>query len=75
MIFTPSERCLKKICLEYRFATTKDIKSKLESSDIHASERTVRQAKIDCYSCYESETSQLFLGPQGQTFGLLEISE
>ena len=80
MILTPrSERCLKKICLEDRFATTKDIKSKLESSDIHASERTVieaqivrftvqslqtrSEAKIDC--CYESETSQLGQGPQG----------
>ena len=42
-IFTPrSEHCLKKICLEDQFVTTKDIKSKLESSDIHASERTVR---------------------------------
>ena len=48
MIFTPrSERCLKKICLEDRFATTKDIKSKLESRDIHASERTVRRRLSD----------------------------
>ena len=40
-IFTPrSERCFQKICLEDRFATTKDINSMLESSDIHASERT-----------------------------------
>ena len=89
MIFTPrSEHCLKKICLKDWFASTKNIKSKLESSDIHASERTVRrrlsdlqfkaywpfsEAKIDC--CYESETSQLGQGPQGQKFGLLEISE
>ena len=47
IIFTPrSERCLK-ICLEDRFATTNDIKSKLESSDIHASERTVRRRLSD----------------------------
>ena len=48
MIFTQrSECCLKKICLEDRCATTKDIKSKLESSDIHASERTVRRRLSD----------------------------
>ena len=48
MIFTPrSERCMKKICLEDRFATTKDIKSKLGNSDIHASERTVRCRQSD----------------------------
>ena len=48
MIFTPrSKRCLKKICLEDRFATTKPIKSKLESSDIHAYERTVRRRLSD----------------------------
>ena len=48
MIFTPrSECCLKNICLEDRFATTKDIKSKLESSDIHISERTVRRRLSD----------------------------
>lgn len=47
-IFTPrSERCLKKICLEDRFASTKDIKSKLESNNIHASERTVRRKLSD----------------------------
>ena len=47
-IFTPrSERCFKKICLEDRFATTKYIKSMLESSDIHASERTVRRRMSD----------------------------
>ena len=47
-IFTPrSERCLKKICLEDRFATTKDMKSKLESSDIHVSERTLRRKLLD----------------------------
>ena len=41
LIFTPrSESCFKKICLEDQFVTTKDIKSILESSDIHASERT-----------------------------------
>ena len=48
MIFTPrSECCLKKICLEDQFASTKDIKSKLESSDIHTSERTVRRRLSD----------------------------
>ena len=48
LIFTQrSERCFKKICLEDRFATTKDIKSMLESSDIHASERTVRRRMSD----------------------------
>ena len=48
MIFTArSERCLKKICLEDRFAITKDIKSMLESSDIHSSERTVRRRVSD----------------------------
>ena len=48
IIFTLiSERCLKKICLEDRFATTKDIKSKLESSDIQASEKTVRRRLSD----------------------------
>ena len=48
IIFPPrSERCLKKICLEDWFATTKDIKSKLESSDIHTSERTVRRRLSD----------------------------
>ena len=47
MIFTPRSECCLKICLEDRFATTKDIKSKLESSDIHASERTVRRRLSD----------------------------
>ena len=48
MIFTPrSECCLKNICLKDQFALTKDIKSKLESSDIHASERTVRHRLSD----------------------------
>lgn len=47
-IFTPrSERCLKKICLENRFATTKIIKSKLEDADVNASERTVRRKLKD----------------------------
>lgn len=41
------ERCLKKICLENRFSTTKEIKSKLESYSIQASERTVRRKLID----------------------------
>ena len=83
-IFTPRlERCFKKICLEDQFATTKDIKSMLESSDIHASERTLRrrmaftvqclqthwEAKIDC--CYESEMSWLGQEPQWQKFGLM----
>ena len=60
-----SESCFKKICLEDKFATTKDIKSMLQSSDIHASESTeaqnvrftvqsLQEAKIVC--CYESET-------------------
>ena len=42
-----AERCLKKICLENRFATTKEIKSKLESHSIQASERTVRRKLLD----------------------------
>ena len=47
-IFTPrTERCLKKICLEDRFASTKDITCKLKGSDIHASERTVRRKLSD----------------------------
>jgi Transposase. len=41
-IFTPrSERCLKKICLENRFATTKQIKLNLKSRGILASERAI----------------------------------
>ena len=47
-IFTPrSERCLTKIYLEDRYASTKAIKSKLESSGVHASERTVRRKLSD----------------------------
>ena len=47
-IFTPmSERCVKKICLENRFATTKVIKSKLEDANVNASERTVRRKLKD----------------------------
>lgn len=43
-IFTPrSERSLKKICLENRFATTKQIKSRLQDANVNASEHTVRR--------------------------------
>lgn len=43
-IFTPrAERCLTKICLENRFATTKHIKSRLYQSNINVSERTIRR--------------------------------
>ncbi|GFT60253.1 uncharacterized protein TNCV_4970761 [Trichonephila clavipes] len=43
-IFNPrSERSLKKICLENRFATTKVIKSQLQDINVNASERTVRR--------------------------------
>lgn len=38
-----SERCLKKICLENRFSTTKEIKCKLESTNVSVSERTLRR--------------------------------
>lgn len=42
-IFTlKGEWCIKKICLENWFSTTKEIKFKLESNYIQASERTVR---------------------------------
>ena len=51
LIFTQrTERCFKKLCLEDQFATTKDIKYMLESSDIHASGRTVRCRMSDLQS-------------------------
>ncbi|XP_067144855.1 uncharacterized protein [Centruroides vittatus] len=47
-IFNPrSERCLKKICLENRFATTKSIKSQLEDAKVNASECTVSRKLKD----------------------------
>ncbi|GFU06193.1 hypothetical protein TNCV_4765031 [Trichonephila clavipes] len=47
-IFTSrSERSLKKICLENRFATTKVIKSQLQDINMNASERTVRRKLKD----------------------------
>ncbi|GFV06481.1 three prime repair exonuclease 2 [Trichonephila clavipes] len=47
-IFTSrSERSLKKICLENRFATTKVIKSQLQDINANASERTVRRKLKD----------------------------
>jgi len=47
-IFTPrTERSLKKICLENRFATTKLIKSQLQEVNVNASERTVRRKLKD----------------------------
>lgn len=47
-IFTPrSERRLKKICLENRFATTKLIKSQLKDANMNVSERTVRRKLKD----------------------------
>ncbi|GFT44503.1 uncharacterized protein TNCV_3250931 [Trichonephila clavipes] len=47
-IFPPrSERPLKKICLENRFATTKVIKSQLQDINVNASERTVRRKLKD----------------------------
>ncbi|GFV66913.1 uncharacterized protein TNCV_162001 [Trichonephila clavipes] len=42
-----SERSLKKICLENRFATTKVIKSQLQDINVNASERTVRRKLKD----------------------------
>ena len=43
-IFTArSDRCLKKICIQNRFATVNQIKSELQSNKIFASERTVRR--------------------------------
>ena len=42
-IFTPrSERCLKKICIENRFAMTKQIKLNLKTRGIQASKRSVQ---------------------------------
>lgn len=52
--FTPrSERRLKKICMENRFATTKHIKILLAESRINASERTVRRKlkELDFKAC------------------------
>ncbi|GFS68872.1 uncharacterized protein TNCV_409461 [Trichonephila clavipes] len=47
-IFTPrSDRSLKKICFENRFATTKVIKSQLQDINGNASERTVRRKLKD----------------------------
>lgn len=47
-IFTPrAERCLTKICLEDRFCSTKQIKSKLQEANVNASERTVRRKLKD----------------------------
>ncbi|GFW70401.1 hypothetical protein TNCV_4915211 [Trichonephila clavipes] len=47
-VFTPrSERSLKKICLENRFATTKVIKSQFQDINVNASERTVRRKLKD----------------------------
>ncbi|GFS60280.1 hypothetical protein TNCV_2827561 [Trichonephila clavipes] len=47
-IFTPrSERTLKKICFEIRFATTKVIKSQLQDINVNASEGTVRRKLKD----------------------------
>ncbi|GFT41189.1 hypothetical protein TNCV_3403491 [Trichonephila clavipes] len=47
-IYPPrSERSLKKICLENRFATTKVIKSQLQDTIVNASERTVRRKLKD----------------------------
>ncbi|GFX68303.1 uncharacterized protein TNCV_2816781 [Trichonephila clavipes] len=42
-----SERSLKKICLENRFATTKVIKLQLQDINVNASERTVRRKLKD----------------------------
>lgn len=53
-IFTPrAERCLTKICVENRFATTKHIKSRLYLSNINVSERTIRRKlkKLGFKSC------------------------
>ncbi|CAK1599423.1 unnamed protein product [Parnassius mnemosyne] len=47
-IFTPrTERCLKKICLENRFASTKLIKTQLQDANVDVSERTVRKKLKD----------------------------
>lgn len=53
-IFTPrSERCLTKICLQKRFATTKEIKSELQDASVNVSERTVRRKlkELDFKAC------------------------
>lgn len=47
-IFTlRSERYVKKICVENRFATTKMVQTKLEEANINASESTVRRKLKD----------------------------
>lgn len=61
-IFTPrSERCLKKICLENRFATTKVIKSQLQDASVNASERTVRRKlkELDFKACRPARKPKL----------------
>lgn len=61
-IFTPrSERCLKKICLENRFATTKLIKSQLNDACVNASERTVRRKlkELDFKACRPARKPKL----------------
>ena len=61
-IFTPrSECCLKKICLENRFATTKQIQSSLENIGIPSSERTVRRRllEINFKACRPAEKPKL----------------
>ncbi|CAG9564884.1 unnamed protein product [Danaus chrysippus] len=61
-IFTPwSERCLKKIFLENRFATTKVIKSQLQDASVNASERTIRRKlkELDFKACRPAKKPKL----------------
>lgn len=61
-IFTSrSERCLKKLCLENRFATTKLIKSQLQYANVNASERTVRRKlkELDFKACRPARKPKL----------------
>lgn len=47
-LFTPrSERFLKNVCLKDRFATTKQINSKLQESQVNVSESTLRRKLRD----------------------------
>nr|CAH7750864.1 unnamed protein product [Callosobruchus chinensis] len=61
-IFTPrSERCLKKIYIENRFATTKVIRSKLQDAGVNGSERTVRRKlkELDFKACRPARKPKL----------------
>ncbi|CAG4932009.1 unnamed protein product [Parnassius apollo] len=59
-IFTPrTERCLKKICLENRFASTKLIKSQFQDSNVNFCERTVRRKDLDFRTCRPARKPKL----------------